>query len=170
MVILRIDETSEGGKVFADWMREELLALGNPGKDRDLIAFGKCRAYVAVDPDGDEIAGRNEPRVFDTREILVDGKEATAAPAEIEAYLRDRKGYTAIVYHTDFAVLPTFPFDVAFHSRHNGNFGVRVALAYAHKKAEEANGERAQRRRGGDGRQHEVQVHDWTLYKTARES
>lgn len=156
MTLLRIDETSEGGKVFADWMREELLALGNPGKDRDLIAFGKCRAYVAVDPDGDEIAGRNEPRVFDTREILVDGKEATAAPAEIEAYLRDREGYTAVVHHVDFAVLPAFPFNVAFHSRHDGDFSVRMALAYAHKKAEEANGERAQRGRGGDGRQQRV--------------
>jgi len=156
MKILRIDEASEGGKVFADWMREELLALGDPGKDKDPIASGKCRAYVAVDPDGDEIAGRNEPRVFDAREILVDGKEPTATPAEIEAYLRDRKGYTSIVYHADFAVLPAFPFDIAFYSTHNGNFGVRVALAYAHKKAEEANGERAQRGRGGDGRQQQV--------------
>lgn len=152
MKLLRIDETSKGGKVFANWMREELVALGDPGKNKDLIASGKCRAYVAVDPDGDETAGRNAPRVFDIRNKLVDGNEPTATPAEVEAYLRDREGYTSIVYHVNFAILPAFPFNVSFHSIHDGDFSVGMALAYAHKKAKEANDERAERGSGGDGR------------------
>ena len=156
MRFLRIDESSEGGKVFADFLREELVASGKAGKNKYRLASGECRAYIAVESDFNESTRRNVPLVFDIRDELIHGDEPTATLADVEAYLRDREGSLAIVYHLDCAVLATHPVGAAFHSGDNGDFGVWECAAFVRAQAEKSNEKRTESRRGGDGGEHEV--------------
>lgn len=153
MKLLRIDETSKGGKVFADWLREKLFAVGDTTKRTERLASSKAGAYALIDGDIDGSAGGEDALVCGFRLTPgINGDEPVAAVADVEADLFDREGPLAVVCDANGAILVAASVWKSGIALHKGDYCTLLSAVDVANAIERAKCEHADGGNGGEGR------------------
>lgn len=157
MRLTRLDEAREEGRIFADWLRKELLACGDATERAELLACGEMGAYVLTGCDGEGFAGGEDAPLVGGCRLApgIHGDEPVAPLAEVEAGLFDGEGPLAAVCHANGAVLVSAAVWGRGIALHKGDFCAVLPAADVRQELERAKGKRT------DGGEDGERVEDW---------
>ncbi len=166
MEVLRLDERECAGRIFCNWLRAKLCAVGQECKRMDGFAFSDGKGYVVLKDDLDEIARDDDAPVPCIGIPLLDGKTPIAGLADIEADLFDGERDLAIIHRKDSAILVAAPVLRDLVSCAKGDVYVRLSAAevrerveYAQREGREGDERGRDGRCGGDDQRHDFNLH-----------
>ncbi len=138
----RLDERCKSGKVFADWLREELLATGDARECMMCLRDGRVAVYVVGKNDIERIARLKSGAPADIVDIIAERDESAVGIAYVESDLRDDKRDCSVVYHADCAVF--LPPGACYTRLYKGDLSVRFPASAVIAKLREAKDESAE--------------------------
>lgn len=148
MTVLKLEERERAGRLFGDWLRAELRAVGDACKCTNWFSLSDGEAYVALKDDLDEVPRNDKPFVLRRVIPVLDGRERVATLTDVEPNLYDGDRDLAIVYHAHRAVLVSAPLLIVGIACAHGDVYVGLPAARVRKSVEQAKHEG----RGGDER------------------
>lgn len=148
MKVLRLDEGERAGRIFCNWLRAELRAIGQECKRVDGFTFSDGKGHVVLEDDLDEITRDDDAPVRCIDIPLLDGKAPLARLADVEADLFDGERDLAVIHRKDSAILVAAPILRDLISCAKGDVYVRLSAARVRECIEQAQREG---RDGGEG-------------------
>ena len=141
----RLDETRRDGRAFADWLRKELLAIGDATERTKRLTRRELGAYVLTNGDFDGRAGGEEVSFIGGFRLApgVNGNEPVATLAEIEADLFDGESPLAVVCDANGAVLVAASVWRSGIALHKGDYCTILPAANVREELRKAKGENA---------------------------